>query len=158
MVTLIAQIRVITVSLRPPSLDYLGLEPALRQLLERQFASSACRVIFEYAGLPAKLPPTIEIAVYRVVQESITNIVRHARASAVVVELNGGESGRELELIIRDNGVGFDHSAVGERADGSGGGLRGMRERVALLGGQFGVDARAGAGTRVVVGFDLAGR
>lgn len=150
-VTLIAQIRVISVSLRPPSLDYLGLESALRQLLERQFASGDCRFIFEYAGLPARLAAPIDIAVYRIVQESITNVLRHAGATCVVVEVNGGESGRELELIIRDNGVGFAAAAVAgaQRADGSRGGLFGMRERIELLGGSFHVDSPACGGTRI---------
>lgn len=158
--TLIAQIRVISVSLRPPSLDYLGLESALRQLLERQFATGDCRFIFEYAGLPAKLAPPIEIAVYRIVQESITNVVRHAGATCVVVEVNGGEAGRELELIVRDDGVGFAAAAVAgaARADGSGGGLLGMQERVALLGGSFVVESSARGGTRVVVAFTLEPR
>ncbi len=155
--TLIAQIRVISVSLRPPALDYLGLESALEQLLKRQFATGDCGYIFEYAGLPAKLAPPIEIAVYRIVQESITNVVRHANATCVVVEVNGGEAGRELELIIRDNGVGFAHHAGTQvqRADGSRGGLRGMHERVELLGGTFNVESSASGGTRVIVVFPL---
>ncbi|WP_426189799.1 PAS domain S-box protein [Massilia sp. DWR3-1-1] len=155
--TLIAQIRVISVSLRPPSLDYLGLESALRQLLERQFATGDCRWIFEYAGLPAKLAPPIEIAVYRIVQESITNIVRHAAATSVVVEVNGGESGRELELIIRDNGTGFADGAVAgaTRADGSRGGVLGMRERAELLGGTFNIASSGKDGTRILVAFTL---
>ena len=158
--TLIAQIRVISVSLRPPSLDYLGLEPALEQLLKRQFATGDCGYIFEYAGLPAKLAPPIEIAVYRIVQESITNVVRHADATCVVVEVNGGESGRELELIIRDNGVGFSRVAglQVQRADGSRGGLRGMHERVELLGGTFNVESSANGGTRVIVAIPLEAR
>ena len=157
---LIAQIRVISVSLRPPSLDYLGLESTLQQLLERQFATGSCRFVFEYAGLPAKLAPSIEIAVYRIVQESITNIVRHADAACVVVEVNGGEFGRELELIIRDDGVGFANDIVASaaRADGSSGGLLGMRERVKLLGGIFNVESSPGGGTRVVVSFTLEPR
>lgn len=156
-VALIRQIRVISVSLRPPTLDYLGLESALRQLLERQFASGACRYVFEYAGLPARLAPPIEIAIYRIVQESTTNIVRHAQATAVVVELNGGESGRELELLVRDNGIGFKPS--GEAAelleDSSGNGLRGMEERVKLLGGRFEVVSSLAGGTRIAVALTL---
>lgn len=156
-VTLIAQIRVISVSLRPPSLDYLGLESALRQLLERQFASGDCSFVFEYAGLPARLAPPIEIAVYRIVQESITNVLRHAGATCVVVEVNGGETGRELELIIRDNGVGFEDDGVAgaARADGTGGGLLGMQERVELLGGTFQVESSINGGTRVIVAFTV---
>ncbi|WP_426115741.1 PAS domain S-box protein [Massilia sp. PWRC2] len=155
-VTLIAQIRAISVSLRPPTLDYLGLESALRQLLERQFASGACRYVFEYAGLPARLAPPVEIAIYRIVQESTTNIMRHAHASSVVVELNGGESGRELESLVRDNGVGFERGGAGIDAhDGSGNGLRGMQERVKLLGGRFDVVSSTTGGTRIAVALSL---
>lgn len=154
---LIAQIRVISSSLRPPALDYLGLESALRQLLERQFALGDCRYVFEYAGLPARLAPPVEIAIYRIIQESTTNIVRYAHATSVVVELNGGESGRELELLVRDNGVGFDQSAGPDEtlADGRGNGLRGMAERVTLLGGRFDVVTSARGGTRVAVSLPL---
>lgn len=156
-VALIRQIRVISVSLRPPTLDYLGLESALRQLLERQFASGACRYVFEYAGLPARLAPPVEIAIYRIVQESTTNIVRHARATSVVVELNGGESGRELELLVRDNGIGFTSGGecVNLPDDSSGNGLRGMEERVTLLGGRFEVVSSPAVGTRIAVAMTL---
>ena len=156
-VTLIAQIRVISVSLRPPLLDYLGLEYAVRQLLIRQFATGSSSFVFEYVGLPDRLAAPIEIAVYRVVQESITNIVRHAHAPRVVVEINGGEAVRELEVVIRDNGVGFDQAAVAAiaRTDGSDGGLLGMRQRVELLGGQFDIETAPQGGTRIVVVFPL---
>ena len=156
-VTLIAQIRVISVSLRPPALDYLGLESAIRQLLERQFANSRTACVIEYAGLPPRLDPVIEIAVYRIVQECVTNIVRHARAGHVVVEINGGEAGRELELIIRDNGIGFDRVVVAANVMPLGGssGLTGMQERVELLGGTFSVETAVGHGTRVMASFTL---
>jgi PAS domain S-box-containing protein len=159
-VALIAQVRAISSSLRPPALDFLGLESALRQLLERQFATGACRYVFEYAGLPARLAPPVEIALYRIVQESTTNIVRYARATNVVVELNGGESGRELELLVRDNGIGFDPGAGPDDMppDGRGNGLRGMAERVQLLGGRFDVASSSIAGTRIAVSLLLEER
>ncbi|MFT5533887.1 MAG: signal transduction histidine kinase [Burkholderiaceae bacterium] len=149
---LIAQIRVITVSLRPPVLDYLGLESAIGQLLERQFVRTAITCVFDYAGLPATLSPAVEIAIYRVVQECITNVIRHAEASRVVVEVNGGDSGHELELIIRDNGKGFDLGGLtgSMLPDGSHSGLIGMRERMAMLGGVLEIQTAAGQGTRVM--------
>lgn len=155
--TLIGQIRVISVSLRPPALDYLGLESAIRELLERQFANSTTTCVFEYVGLPATIDPVIEIAVYRIVQECITNIVRHARAERVVVEINGGETGRELELIVRDNGVGFNHPTMDSTELHAGGssGLSGMHERVELLGGVFSADTAVGQGTRIIATFSL---
>ncbi|MBC7499758.1 MAG: PAS domain S-box protein [Herminiimonas sp.] len=156
-VTLIGQIRVISVSLRPPALDYLGLESAIRRLLARQFANSAITTVFEYAGLPTTLEPSIEIAVYRIVQESLTNIIRHADAMRVVVEINGGESGRELEMIIRDNGRGFDRTVVSGHVlpNGGGSGLLGMKERIELMGGSFEVETAPGHGTRIVVSLPL---
>ncbi|EGF32215.1 putative two-component sensor [Oxalobacteraceae bacterium IMCC9480] len=155
--TLIDQIRVISVSLRPPVLDYLGLESAIGQLLEHQFASSTTTCGFDYAGVPAALAPSVEIAVYRIVQECITNVVRHAQASRVVVEVNGGESGDELELIIRDNGKGFDRATLAGSVlpDGSRSGLLGMKERMALLGGSLVITTAPGQGTRIVASLAL---
>lgn len=152
---LVGQVRSMSVSLRPPGLDFFGLELTLRQLLERQF-QGRIDWVFEYAGLPRRLPPAIEISVYRVVQESITNIVRHARASHVVVEINGGADGNELELIVRDDGAGFDasrwreHGACALRA-----GLTGMSERIELLGGVFGIASSPGQGTRITASLPL---
>jgi signal transduction histidine kinase/ActR/RegA family two-component response regulator len=148
---LIAQIRVISVSLRPTVLDCLGLESAISQLLQRQFSRTLTACVFDYAGLPVALTPAVEITIYRIVQECVTNVLRHAMASRVVVEVNGGESGYELELIIRDNGKGFDRSALAPHAlaDGSCSGLPGMQERMALLGGSLSVETAPGQGTRI---------
>jgi len=152
---LVGQVRSMSVSLRPPGLDFFGLEPTIQQLLERQFQSGTSWV-FEYAGLPRRLAPAVEISVYRLVQESVTNIVRHARARHVVVEINGGADGGELELIVRDDGAGFDasrwreHAACALRA-----GLSGMSERVQLLGGAFQVESSPGQGTRITAALPL---
>lgn len=146
---LVAQVRNISFSLRPPGLDYLGLEPALAQLLARQFdGGPTC--LFEYALPPGRLPPVLEITAYRIVQESVTNILRYAQAGHVVVEINGGADGAELEVIVRDNGRGFDSEGWEARFAGTASsGMAGMRERVELLGGRFGVHSRPGQGTRV---------
>lgn len=144
-VSLIHQIRTISVSLRPPALDYLGLETALRQLLDTQLNASNIAYVFEYAGLPQKFDAVTEMTIYRLIQESLTNIVRHAHAACVVVELNGGENGAELELIVRDNGCGFDTGRDG----GRGAGLLGMRERIKLLGGSCSITSAEGSGTRI---------
>lgn len=147
---LVGLVRNLSSSLRPPGLDYFGLEASIRELLARQFQDSPTWVL-EYAGLPKRLPPTIEISVFRIVQESVTNILRHARARHVVVEIIGAPGMAELEVIIRDDGVGFDALNWPERsARGGRLGLAGMRERVQLLGGSLQVDSRTGAGTRIV--------
>jgi signal transduction histidine kinase len=149
MAALVAQVRSITMSLRPPALDYFGLERALAQLLARQLAGGPAYV-FEYAVVPGRLPPPVEITAYRVVQESVTNILRHAGASRVVVELNGGAEGDEMEIIVRDNGRGFDARGWKRRlAGGESYGLAGMCERVQLMEGRFEVRSRPGHGTRV---------
>lgn len=148
---MIQRVRDISSTLRPPMLDYLGLEAAIRQLLNEHFVHSSVTCVFEYAGLPYKLPAQVEITAYRIIQEAITNIVRHAEASQVVVELNGGEQGNELEIIVRDNGQGFDLAALGVRASRTGIGLMGMRERVMLLGGQFSLVTQPDNGTRIDV-------
>lgn len=152
---LVGLVRSMSVSLRPPGLDYFGLEPTIGQLLSRQFEAGPSYV-FEYAGLPPRLDAAIEIGVFRLVQESVTNIVRHARARHVVVEVNGGAKGDELEIIVRDDGVGFDPTHWRERGARSGSsGLAGMSERVQLLGGSFRVDSAIGRGTRITATLPL---
>lgn len=146
---LVGEVRSMSVSLRPPGLDFFGLEPTIQQLLSRQFHGGPDWV-FEYAGLPRRLPPILEISVYRLVQESVTNIVRHARAGHVVVEINGGAAGEELELIVRDDGAGFDATHWREQAASAlSSGLCGMSERAQLLGGSLQVDSAPGHGTRI---------
>jgi signal transduction histidine kinase len=150
MTQLVGMVRDLSASLRPPGLDLFGLRATIEQLLARRFEDGPAWV-FEYAGLPDRLAPVLEITVYRIVQESVTNIVRHAGARQVIVEINGGADGDELELIVRDDGAGFDasrwreHGARAQRA-----GLAGMSERVQLLGGTFEVASRPGGGTRIV--------
>ena len=155
-VALVGLVRAMSVSLRPPSLDDFGLEPTIRQMLGRLFAAGPDWV-FEYAGLPARLTPLVEISVFRIVQESATNIVRHARATRAVVEINRDAAGMELELIVRDNGIGFDaahwHTLAG-RGDCTG--LARIGERVELLGGRFDVQSSAGGGTRITATLPLA--
>jgi signal transduction histidine kinase len=153
---LVGLVRSMSVSLRPPGLDFFGLESTVRQLLKRQFHDGPTWV-FEYAGLPRRLPPALEISVYRLVQESVTNIVRHARAGHVVVEINGGAAGEELELIVRDDGAGFDAARWREHAASAlSSGLSGMSERVQLLGGVLDVDSAPGRGTRIAATLPLS--
>jgi signal transduction histidine kinase len=101
-----------------------------------------------------RLPPEIETTCFRVVQEALTNIVRHANAKHVRVELRKIQP--ELELIIQDDGVGFDVRAVMERAAGDLSlGLLGMQERVQLVGGRFHIESDTALGTEIRVYFPL---
>lgn len=151
---MIAQVRALSVSLRPPALDFFKLETAIQQLIDRQMGSAGIAFTFEAAGVPESMAESVEITAYRLVQEGLTNVLRHARASRVIVELNGGEDGSELEVVIRDNGLGFAEADVSKGAS-PGQGLTGMRERVELLGGSLQVNSVVGQGTRIVATLPL---
>jgi two-component system sensor histidine kinase UhpB len=129
-------------------LDTLGLEAALRWLADQhqQRIGIEVRVVGHLTGAP--LPPDLSIACFRVVQEALTNVVRHASARHVWIELSQAESG--LELVVRDDGVGFDVVAAQEQAARRGSlGLLGMRERAAALGGSCEAGRAPGGGWRV---------
>jgi signal transduction histidine kinase len=146
--------------LRPPALDELGLLGALRQRVARYGAGGLYQATeSEQTGepqltatviapepLPA-LPAAIEVAIYRIVDEAMTNVVKHAAARTCLVRL---EAGADLTLTIEDDGVGL----ASERSAGVG--LRSMRERAEELGGRFVITARPdGPGTRVAVTLPL---
>ncbi|HEU5098714.1 MAG TPA: sensor histidine kinase [Roseiflexaceae bacterium] len=137
----VQDIRQLVYALRPPALDQFGLALALRELAVKAPASDAQISVEVPDDLPA-LPAAVEVAIYRIVQEALTNVARHARARTCTVRL-ALESGFRLE--IADDGVGLP------RAPRSGVGLQSMRERAEELGGDCRVEGRPGGGTRVVV-------
>jgi signal transduction histidine kinase len=132
--------------LRPPALDELGIAPAVETLAQRTAQLSGLdieldvRLAHEQGGSKTRLAAELESAAYRLVQEALNNVVKHAGAGRVAVEIIEANEG--LTIRVRDNGRGFDP----EQADG-GFGLLGMRERVALLGGQLEIDSAEGRGT-----------
>jgi signal transduction histidine kinase len=143
----------VVVSLRPAALDRLGLAPALRQQLASLSKQTGLAVTFAAGGLDEeRLPETLETAGYRIVQEALTNIVRHAGARQVSVSLEQ-EAGR-LILSVQDDGAGFDVAAA-QRSGRMG--LLGMRERAELLGGTMTLDSRPGAGSHLRVELPLGG-
>jgi two-component system sensor histidine kinase UhpB len=126
------KVRSLAIELRPTMLDTLGLEATLRWLAEQHQQRTGCevQVVGHLTGPP--LPPDLSIACFRVVQEALTNVVRHAAARHVWIELSHNENA--LELVIRDDGVGFDVVATQEQVARRGRlGLLGMAERVQLL-------------------------
>jgi signal transduction histidine kinase len=136
--------------LRPSVLDDLGLTSAIRWCAERHLTPLGITVRCEWSGLEERLPPEIETALFRVVQEAVTNIARHSGADSVLIE--GARRDRTVSVEIEDDGNGFVPDAVSAtRPDGSGLGLAGMRERVALLGGTLEIESAPGEGTRVSV-------
>lgn len=138
-------IRRLVYDLRPPVLDQLGLVPALRQHCERFGRETGIEVRFE-ADSGLTYPAAAEVATFRVVQEALVNIQKHARASEASVQL--WRCGEWLELVVRDDGAGFD--ADGEAAR-SGTGMGSMRERAEVLGGAVCVTSNGSNGTEVLV-------
>jgi signal transduction histidine kinase len=137
-------VRQLAVELRPKALDDFGLVAALERLTESFREQTGIGVEFVPALPGGRLPPEIETALYRIVQESLTNVVKHARASSVSVVLTRKDD--SVSVIVEDDGIGFEPA----RTRDGGLGLVGMRERVGLLGGRLTVESRPGAGTTFV--------
>jgi PAS domain S-box-containing protein len=137
------RIRQLSLDLRPPMLDDLGLLPTLFWYFDRCAQQLRVQVEFEHQGLERPLDPEIEIVVYRIVQEALTNIARHANVRAAAVRLWANPT--TLSVQIEDRGNGFDDVQVLGRS--TSGGLTGMRERVRLVGGQLIIDTHPGTGT-----------
>jgi signal transduction histidine kinase len=137
----------LAMNLRPASLDLVGLEATLDQYIESFDQQYGVNAQFESVGLEGeRLHPPIETAVYRIVQEALTNVARHAQASQVDVLLERRDD--KLITIIEDDGVGFNTDA----ALSSGRlGLFGMQERAQMLGGTLTIESSARAGTTVQV-------
>jgi signal transduction histidine kinase len=151
----IQQVRNLSLDLRPSLLDDLGLVAALRWYLDRQAqrVGYTAELIVDPPGIRASA--SLETACFRVVQEALTNIARHAQARNVRVELRRPRT--ELELLISDDGVGFDVAAARQRAArGASLGLLGMQERVLLSGGKIEFVSTPGQGTRIVARLPLS--
>lgn len=141
-------LRQVISDLRPSSLDVLGLEKSLAAYLERFGIENGMAVEFITWGDLATLDPLIEVTIFRVAQEALANIARHAGAERVSFSL-GGDDGY-LEMVIEDDGVGFVEKEVRERIFlGECLGIKGMEERAELMQGDLEVESRPGDGTRV---------
>jgi signal transduction histidine kinase len=144
-VATLQDVRRLAVELRPTALDDFGLVPALRRLAD-SFAEQTGITVDLQPSLPdERLPAEVETALYRIVQESLTNVVKHARAQRVSILLARREDA--IAAVIEDDGRGFDPTHT--RAGGFG--LVGIRERLALLGGKLEVESNAGAGTTLAI-------
>ncbi|NMG74679.1 CHASE3 domain-containing protein [Aromatoleum diolicum] len=136
--------------LRPPLLQDLGLVAALRTLGEDFAKSSGVRVTLELPDTDLELPPESSLALFRIAQEALTNIRRHAQAHNVKLGLQLAPE--RMILRVEDDGVGFDASRTPQRQHG----LAGMRHRVQMFFGEFAIDSRPGAGTRIRATLPLA--
>ena len=146
--TTYAQIHDIAINLRPAMLDRLGLVPTLEWYARQQAARGRCSINVRSGPLPAALPTDLLTATFRIAQEAVSNALRHAQPKNI--EIKVGRINDRLELIIRDDGTGFDPQATlaGDRSARSFG-LLGMRERATGVGGTLAITSRPGAGTTI---------
>ncbi len=137
--------------LRPSALDDHGLRAALETQLKRFSARTGVEARLETAGDPDSLADVVQTAVYRVAQEALTNVTRHAGATIVELDLAELEGGAELR--VRDDGSGFDPSVIARNSEGPSGGLGlvGMAERARLVGGELDVRSAPGGGTTITL-------
>jgi signal transduction histidine kinase len=142
------QLRHLSHELRPTLLDDLGLVPAIEFLSEGVAKRAGVRVAIR-ASYGKRLPSPIETALYRVVQEALKNISKHAQATSVRIRLQSSEKGVHCSIV--DDGVGFDLVAVKNNPRGHGLGLLGMREKLQPLGGAVEIDSTPGQGTKLVI-------
>ena len=140
---LVGRVRRMALDLRPSMLDDLGLLPALAWLFENYQSQSGEGVTFLHQDLEQRFSPQVEITAYRIIQESLTNVMRHAGNGRV--EVNARADGQALYLQIRDFGTGFDPATALSGTLSSG--LSGMRERIRMLGGEMAIDSAPGKGT-----------
>jgi len=141
-------VRRLAVELRPKALDDFGLVPALERLRDTFAEQTGMRVDLE-SRIRERLPTDVETALYRIVQEALTNVVKHAQATAVSIVL--APKDRAVTALIEDDGRGFTPDGSGE-----GLGLLGMGERLALFGGRLKIESSHGAGTTIVAEVPLS--
>ena len=149
---LIARVRDLSMNLRPPMLDDLGLLSALRWQIDRFETQTGIHVGFHHANLGGRFDPQVEVTAFRIVQEALTNVARHALVTKAKVDAWAGD--RALGVQIEDEGRGFD---VGPALAARSGGLNGMRERSRLAGGSLDIDSEPGRGTRLTLVLPLRG-
>jgi signal transduction histidine kinase len=142
-VSTLQDVRRLAVELRPSALDDFGLVAALERLTASFTEQTGISVDFQTALADERLPGEVETALYRIVQESLTNVVKHARARRVSILL--ARKGGTVKAVVEDDGQGFDEATQ----TGDGYGLVGMRERLALLGGRLEVESGRDAGTTI---------
>jgi PAS domain S-box-containing protein len=150
---LMARVRDLSMDLRPPMLDDFGLSPTLVWHLERFQAQTGVEVDFRPTALRRRYAAQVETAVFRIVQEALTNVARHAGVRRARVEVSADRSG--IRLVVQDSGRGFDAQAVLARPSS---GLSGMRERARLLGGQLAIESSPGVGARLTARIPLRAR
>jgi signal transduction histidine kinase len=148
---LFEKVRTLSFDLRPAALDQLGLVPAMFELFENYTRRTGVQVRFKQKDVEKRFAPEVETTAYRIVQEALTNVARHAGVAGVTVRMWATQD--LLSVQIEDRGRGFDPETV--LATSRSTGLTGMRERVMLLNGQLTIDSRPGGGTQITAELPL---
>ena len=144
----LAEVRQLAHLLRPQMLDDLGLVPTLRWFVRTFQKRSGVAVELVTSVIDERLEADLETLVYRLVQEALTNVVKHARTASARVSLTA--DGSHVSLSVADRGAGFDVARALQAVDDAGFGLRGMRDRVQFFGGRFTLRSEPGEGTTIV--------
>lgn len=150
------EVRKIIFNLRPMALDDLGIVPTLRKYVQDFEEKHKIRTQFNLVGKETRIPSGLEIAIFRLVQEALSNVIKHAKATFVSVELT--LEPEQVQIYVVDNGVGFDVAQIEQRiAKGNNFGLLGMRERVELLEGSMDLDSAKDSGTKITMLIPIGG-
>jgi signal transduction histidine kinase len=147
------KIRTLFIDLRPAELDMLGLPSVLRELFSHYTKSYPLKIKFRENIGNTRIKDDVAINLYRVIQEAFNNIVKHAKAKNVKIDLLLKEG--EINFTIEDDGIGFDAEAFFKEASVGKFGLAGMRERVDLLNGKFSLQSKLKSGTKINVIFPI---
>ncbi|PIU42433.1 MAG: hypothetical protein COS99_00285 [Candidatus Omnitrophica bacterium CG07_land_8_20_14_0_80_42_15] len=147
--TIASKMKSMALNLRPPELDILGLSAVLREYFSQCTTSNPIKIEFNENIKDRKLDSNVEITLYRIVQETIHNILKHSMAKDVKVNLIFSE--RNLQLIIEDNGIGFNMEEYSKQYDITKMGLRGIKERLDILNGTFAVESEPNKGTKIKI-------
>jgi signal transduction histidine kinase len=142
--------RRLTLDLRPAALDDLGLVATIRGYAQTRQEATGIQMRFETKGLKRRLTPAVETALFRIIQEAIHNITRHAQAQNARIQLEAKNG--KITAIVEDDGMGFSVDAVfRSKIRTQSLGLLGIQERVTLLGGTFSIKSQPSQGTRLIV-------
>ncbi|MHC0561132.1 sensor histidine kinase [Paenibacillus anseongense] len=150
------EVRKIIFNLRPMALDDLGIVPTLRKYVQDCEEKYRIRTQFNLVGKQTRIPSGLEIAIFRLVQEALSNVIKHAKATFLSVELTLEPD--QVQIYVVDNGVGFDVPQTEQKiAKGNNFGLLGMRERVELLEGTMIIDSAKDSGTKITMLIPIGG-
>jgi signal transduction histidine kinase len=143
----VEDLRRVAVDLRPPNLEIMGLTAAVTELLDKVKEQAKFKILFRNELGNKKIPEDMAIVMYRVIQESLTNIIKHAKAKTVKIRLYADR--KNINVVIADDGIGFDLNKALYRKGKPKIGIEGMRERVDSLGGEFTITSAPKKGTQL---------